>query len=160
MKLGFNVNRLIENWLSEAHRKPMRLAWLQSALKPLSNLWSAFLAFRLEILYEATITGETNRLEKALQDKFQDPNIYIIQPTDYIDDAWIYQQNEPHFQEWDFLVSESHEPVEFDYLSSEYDSDYDFVIRIPSALVLSVAKIKEFLKKYVMAGKRYNIELY
>lgn len=160
MKLSFNVNRLIEMWLSELDRKPKRLAWLQSGLKPLTSLWTAFLTYRTEILYEATITGETNRLERALQDKYGSPGIYIIQPTDYLDDAWIWKADEPHFQEWDYLESENHEPAEYDYLETEFDPNYDFVIRVPSALALQVNKMREFLKKYVMAGKRYNIELY
>lgn len=160
MKLSFNVNRLIEMWLSELDRKPKRLAWLQSGLKPLTSLWGLFLAFRTEMLYEATITGETNRLEKALQDKYGNPGIYIIQPTDYLDDAWIWKETEPHFAEYDHLESENHEPAEYDYLESEFDPDYDFVIRVPSALAMQVQVMREFLKKYVMAGKRYNIELY
>lgn len=160
MKLSFNVNRLIEMWLSELHRKPKRLAWLQSIAKPLATLWAALLAYRLEKLYEATITGETNRLQKALQDKFGSPGVYIIQPTDYLDNAWIWQENEEHFPEWDFLESENHLPAEYDFLESEYDPDYDFTIRIPAAVAASVPDIRIFMKKYVMAGKRYNIEVY
>lgn len=160
MKLSFNVNRLIEMWLSELHRKPKRLSWLQSIGKPLATLWVMVLAYRSEKMYEATITGETNRLQKALQDKFGSPGIYIIQPTDYLDNAWIYQENEEHFTEWDFLEGENHLPAEFDFLELEYDPDYDFTVRVPTGMSDKIFEMKNFLKKYVMAGKRYNMEVY
>lgn len=146
--------------MPELLRKPKHLAWLQSLFKPVITLWNAVLEYRIAKLYEATITGETNRLEKALQDRYDNDGIYIIHPTDYLDTAWIFLKDEPHFQEWDFLKSENHEPVEYDFLKREYDPDYDFIIRIPASLAAIVNDLKNWVKKYVMAGKRYKIELY
>lgn len=160
MKVSFNVNRLIEMWQPELLRKPKHLAWLQTVLKPVTTLWNAVLEYRNAKLYEATITGETNRLEKALQDKYENPGIYFTQPTDYLDTAWIFLKIEPKFQEYDFLKSEEHEPPVYDFLKSEYDPDFDFVVRVPNSLSIYVNEIKAFLKKYILAGKRYKIELY
>lgn len=160
MKLSFNISRIIYSWLPELLRKPRLFAYLYVASKPLETLYSLMLEFRSQILYEATITGETNRLEKALQDKYDNPGIYFIQPTDYLDTAYIYQEFEPHFEEFDYLESEDHEPYEYDFLESEYDPDYDFILRVPTALALQTEAIKLFLKKYILAGKRYKIELY
>ena len=160
MKLSFDVNKLIKIWMPELLRQPRHLAWLGTILKPVATLWSYVLSYRTLKLYEATITGETNRLTKALQDRYTDNGIYIIQPTDYLDTAWIYTENEPHFQEYDFLEEENHIPVEFDFLEEEYDPEFDFVVRVPNVLANMIPDMKVWLKKYVMAGKRYKIELY
>lgn len=146
--------------IPEELRKIKLLSYLKFQFKPVATLWSAVLLYRTDKLREATITGETNRLETALQEKYGNAGIYIIQPTDYLDAAWIYKETEPHFEEWDYLESEAHEPTEYDYLETEYDPDYDFIVRVPEILVTMQADMRIFLKKYIMAGKRYKIETY
>lgn len=160
MKTAFNIDRLIQLYKPELLRKPRHLAWLQVCARPLKTAYLKFLSFRTSKLYEATITGEKNRLERALQDKYNSQGIYIIQQSDYLDTAWIWLKTEPVFQEYDFLSSENHEPKEWDYLKTEYDPDVDFSIRVPIALYSKVEELKAWVLKYVLVGKKYKIEIY
>ena len=159
MKLSFNISRMIQIWMPEILCRPRHLAWLQVVLCPMSSLWAAVLIFYRLKLYQATITGETNRLTKALQDSY-DPGIYIIQPSDYLDTAWIFLKNEPQLKTHDFVKAERKTPPEYDYRKSEYNPDFDFIIRLPRAAADKSAEIKRFLKNYILAGKKYLIELY
>jgi len=160
MRTGFDIGRLIEMYSPELLRKPKHLAWLQTCAKPLKTAWAGFLLFRKEKLYEAAITGETNRLERALRDRYGDNGIYILHPTDYLDTAWIWTKTEPVFPEHDFLMDETPPEWEHDFLADEYDPEHDFVVRVPAALAGKTEEMRAWLKRYVMAGKRYKIELY
>ncbi|MGJ1198826.1 hypothetical protein ACR777_05320 [Sphingobacterium spiritivorum] len=160
MKISFNINRLIEQYKTELLRKPRHLAWLQSVAKPLQTLYGYFLSFRIDKLYEATITGEKNRLEKALQDRYVNPDIYIIHQLDYLDTAWIWLKDEPVNHAWDFLKDEANPNQEYDYLRDEYDPEFDFIVRVPVVLGDKVPDLRAWIKRYVMAGKKYKIELY
>lgn len=135
-------------------------AWLSLLAKPVVEIHSQFLAFRQEQLREITITSSVNRLTRALQDKFNNPGIYLVHPLDYVNSAYVYQTIEPRLPEFDFLLEEDHEPVEYDFLLNELDRDYDFIVRVPSVLALSVQNITSYVAKYVMAGRRFKIELY
>lgn len=159
MRTSLNINKLIDAWLPELLRKPKLVAFLQSGLKPMQTLHTTFLTYRDAKLYEATITGETNRLEKALQDKFG-AGIYIIHPVDYLDTAYIYLETEPRQLEHDYLESENYQPKEYDFLESEYTSDFDFIVQVPDALESLTNEIKTQLVKYALYSKRYTIILY
>lgn len=160
MRISFDIDKLITFYFPELLRKVKHLAWLQVCAKPLKTAYAAFLAFRSEKLYEASITGETNRLEKALQDRYVAPGIYIIHQLDYLDTAWIWTKSEPVIQEWDYLKDEADPTPEWDYLRDEYDPEFDFIVRVPLALSGIVEEMKVWLRRYIMAGKKYKVELY
>ena len=136
------------------------IAWLMSLLKPVQDLHAAFVLFRQQMLRDITITSAVNRLTKALQDTFNNPGIYLIHPSDYLDFAFVHLSTEERVVEYDYLLDENHNPKEYDYLLDELNRDYDFIVRVPIALALSVDNITAFVNKYVMAGRRFKIELY
>lgn len=160
MRISFNIDKLITIYFPELLRKVKHLAWLQSCSRPLKTAYQSFLIWRNEKLYEASITGETNRLERALQDRYNDVGIYIIHQLDYLDTAWIWTKHEPVFHEWDYLKTESDPTPEADYLRDEYDPEFDFIVRVPTAQLQNVEEMKVWLRRYVMAGKKYKVELY
>lgn len=159
MNYSFDLAVLIKQTLNNVVRKPKMFAWLHSLMKPINTMHLAFLAFRQQTLKDITITSEVNRLTQALQDKFNNPGIYLVHPFDYIDSAYFYLFNEEHLPEFDYLFSEGVDP-DYDFLFNEYDPDYDFFVMIPAALALSAENINAFTAKYVMAGRRFKVQTY
>jgi len=160
MRYSFNINKLIDLLLANMFHKPAHVAWLRSGLKPLKTTYAELMTLRGSKLAEATITSSVNRITKALNDKFNATGIYLVHELDYVDSAFEFLAIDPHYDEFDYLGEENHTPPAFDFLSSEYDPDNDFIVRVPNALALRVNEIKAFIFKHTMAGRRFNIELY
>jgi len=141
--------------------KPIHYAWLQTLLAPLNNLYAGFLTFRSQQLADATINSSVNRLTQALWDKY-DPtkSIYLVQTDAYISESFIYLESEGATPSYDYLESEDHEPFEFDYLDNEFSTNYNFIVRIPIAMVASSAAIYAFVKPYVFSGISFTIETF
>jgi hypothetical protein len=160
MRYSFNINKLIDLILANMFHKPVHLAWLRAALKPLRTTYAILMAYRTAKLSEATITSSVNRFTKALNDRFDTTDIYLIHQLDYIDNAFEFLETDYHFNDYDYLGEENHVPQDFDYTSNEYDPDNDFLVRIPHALFPKINEIKAFVLRYTMAGRRFTIELY
>lgn len=160
MIFDINVNKLIKWLVPHFLNKVKHLAWLQVLLFPVAWLYSEFLIYRDDKLNEATINSQVNRLTEALRHKFLDNTIYIIHITDYINQAFIYLELEGAFLEYDYLASENHVPVDYDFTQAEYDSQYDFIVRIPVALVGQTDVITAFVNKYKFSSKRFIVETF
>lgn len=160
MSYSFNIGVIIKKLVPNVVRLPKMLAWLMTYTKPSQGLHTAFTGFRLQTLKDITITSQVNRLTQALQDKFNNPGIYLVHPYDYLDAAYFYLFNEQHLPEFDYLFAENHAPVDYDYLFNEYDPDVDFIVMVPIALALSADAIYAFTAKYVMAGRRFKVQTY
>lgn len=160
MRYSFNINKLIELILAKMFHRPKHLAWLKAALKPLDTTYGQLMIFRTNKLSEATINSSVNRFTKALNDKFNSTGIYLVHQLDYVDNAFEFLEDEPHFSEYDFVSEETADPQDYDYLDDEYDPDFDFIVRVPAALILRKNEISAFVARYTMAGRRFTIELY
>lgn len=155
-----NFNTLIK-WLVPHYLfKPKQMAWLNALLSPLVWLFDAFTKYREQKLYDATINSQVIRLTKALRDKFNDQSIYIIHLTDYLDQAFIYLEIEGATVEYDYTDAEAHTPLDYDFIQAEYDAEFDFVVRIPVALVSATPEVKAFVNKYRFSSKRFIIETF
>ncbi|WEK18166.1 MAG: hypothetical protein P0Y49_15350 [Candidatus Pedobacter colombiensis] len=160
MRYSFNINRLTDLLLAKMFHKPLHLIWLKTALSPLSTTYAAFMSYRSNKLAVATINSSVNRLTKALNDRFEVTDIYLVHQLDYVDGAYEYLSTDTHYEEFDYLSGEFNNQQDYDFFSNEYVPDVDFVVRVPVALSLKVNEIKAFILKYTMAGRRFTIELY
>lgn len=156
----YDVKKMIR-WLMPFFLiKPKHLAWLETLLLPVETMYVDFLVYREQQLKEATITSETNRLTRALRDKFLNETIYILHPDDYLDQAFIYLESEGASPEFDYLDEENHAPLTFDFLDEEYNSQFDFIVRIPDILAGNTDAIRAFVKKYIFSGITFTIETF
>jgi hypothetical protein len=159
--------------------------WLNALLKPLSELYQTFIAFKNETLYELSITGQVISLEQLLNDKFNGglnawnwnstdgtyvpntPNaIYIIDFPNALPVTYVWNNAEARPPLYLYNASEAHTPPLYLYNMGEFDDEADFLINVPTALadvttdLLFVAKMKAWVNKYRQAGTRYSIVNY
>ena len=160
---SFDINKMIR-WLMPAFLiRPNHLAWLESLLAPINNDYADFLTYKDQQLANATINSCVNRLTQALWDNYDSTNsIYLLQTTNYLDEPFIYLQSDGSTPEYDFLESDNFEPFDFDFLNQEYDSNVNFIVRIPQSLNNSytIAAITAFVKRYVFSGISYSVEVF
>lgn len=160
MRYDIDFNKLIKWLVPHFLAKPKHLAWLTTLLFPLVWLYEQFLGYRSDKLYDATINSQVNRLTHALRREFSDNTIYIIHYADYLDQAFIFLELEGATPEYDYLDIEAHTPVDYDFTSSEYDNEQDFIVRIPVALTSQSAAVAQFVNKYKFSSKRFKVETF
>jgi hypothetical protein len=156
-----NIAKMIRRLMPGFLFQPIHYAWLQTILAGISNIYTEFLAFKQQMLYDATIDSTVIRLTRALNDKFDPTNsIYILQNSDYLEEAFIYLESDGASPEYDYLDSEDHEPFDFDYLDSEYNNDYNFIVRIPVAIAAQSSAVYAFVARYAFSGLTFTVETF
>lgn len=156
----FDVFKTIRQLMPYFLIKPVHYAWLKTLLVSVKNRHAEFLIYKQLQLANATVNSSVNRLTQALWDNFDDTHtIYILQNTNFQDEPFIYLESDGVTPAYDYLESESHTPDEFDYLDGELTSNYNFIVRIPSALTGQQELIYAFVKKYVFSGITFTIEI-
>jgi len=157
----FDIDKMIR-WLMPFFLfQPVHYAFLQCLLVTIKSSYTDFMAFRAQMLAEATIDCSVIRLTKAMWDKFDTTNsIYLTQTTDFFEETYIYLDSEGATIQYDYLESEDHEPFEFDYLDSEYVANVNFIVWIPVALAGSTAEIYAFVKRYVFSSITFSIKTF
>lgn len=157
----FDIDKMIR-WLMPFFLfQPVHYAWLQTLLVTVKTTYTEFMAFRALMLANATINSQVNRLTQALWDNFDSTHaIYLQQNADAFQQSFIYLATEGATPEYDYLISENHTPVEYDYLDSEYSADVNFIVWIPVAIAASEAQIYAFVKRYVFSGITFSIQTF
>lgn len=159
MKYTINFDKLIDQWLRPLYiGKPKVRALIAALVYPARAQHAAFLAFKAKTDQEITITIQVNRMRQALRDKFGDSTIDIVHPGDYLAEAYIYLLSEPHPDEWDYQLSEDHQPIEYDYLAGEYSSQLDYIVTIPASLAAQALQIYAFVNTYNFSSRRFAVQ--
>ena len=158
MTYSFNITKLIKSYLYPLFYQAKINGLLLAYLYPIVQKQSDFIAFKAQMDAQATINIQYNRMVQALRDKFGDNTIDIIHPGDYLLSAFIYLSYEAHSPEFDYLASESHTPVEYDYLGGEYGSTYHYIVQIPTSLATQSAQIYAFVNKYNLTSRRFAVQ--
>lgn len=152
--------RKLAKWLTPYFLwRPKQIAWLNVLLSPLTWLYDQFLDYRQIKLREATTNSQVIRLTRALRDEFNSEDIVLIHFSDYLNQAFEYLDIEGSFNEFDYLDSDGHSPDDYDFFEEEYNAQTDFVVRIPAVIADKKDQITAFVNKYVLAGKRFKIEI-
>jgi hypothetical protein len=158
---SFDINKMIVRLMPEFLIKPIHLAWLKVLNAPLKQRYADFLIYRQQHLADATINSSVNRLTQALWDKFDSTqSIYLLQSTDYLDEAFIYLESDGATPAYDYLISDNVEPYDYDFLNTEYNSNYNFIVRIPVALVAQTNAIYNFVATYVFSGITFTVQTF
>lgn len=154
-----DIDLLTKRTLPTRKREPIHIDWLSSILKGLKSVYGLFISFKAETLSDLSYNAQRLIFEKALNDKC-DPSLRRI----FIDNSF---DNTP--QEHSFLRSEGFPlytytraeslPV-YSFSKPEYESDFDFIIFVPTALSSETDKITGLGNFYKLASTRFKIELY
>lgn len=151
----FNINKLIQLLLPTFLRKNKLIAILESVATPIDILYA-------DTLYKMQHDCRVIYLEKVLNQQFSisgyNPMFHSTTRKIYIEDGpvilrdYIFQkdENKP-------LWLKDGEPV---YLNKTTEAFYHFIINVPDTLVFDMAKFKQTVDYYRLAGKKYKIQTY
>ena len=158
MNYNLNITQLIADYLPPVLRLPVRKAWLETLLKPLYSLQTAFLAFITQMRYESSLTGQTTILEMYLNNLFDNTNRRIfIEETAITGDFWYFEAEN---QADDFLYFEAENQADT-YLQFENEdlpaSFARFTVNVPAVLGIPEAQIRANVDKYKIAGVSYLV---
>lgn len=166
----FNVdfNNIITLLLPPFLRKSKNIAWLKSLVKPLIDLYTLFMAYRVTTVYSLSFTGQVIYLEKLLNDSYNAglTGIYIADGSG-IARIYFSHKSEGFPKQYLYHKSENQTPL-YLYHKSEYNSQNDFIIMVPLSLYTQLQlnndqglnNMKSLVNLYKLAGKRYTINSY
>ena len=77
-----NWNRIVKENLPVFFHTVFRLSWIYALIKPFKQIYDEFTALRAEYILKVAYNGQTNYLEKLLNDTF-DATLRRIYITDY-----------------------------------------------------------------------------
>jgi len=153
----YNVNwfRLVNMLVLPAVKKPLVLAFINSAIAPIRSNYDSFLGFKADAEYRLKHNGQVCYLQKVLNDKFDHAlrrivvqNILPKQPL------WVYypEDNKPVF-----VYNEVNRPL-FVYNPEDYYNEFDFEVLIPTALNPLVNQISIQVNYYKIYSKNFQIK--
>ena len=159
----FNIDfgRLVQWNVATFLRTTVRMKWLRVLIKPVEQLYDAFLDFRKEQLYIMSHNSQVVYLRKVLNDKF-DPsdrriqivNVEVYEPVWYYDTA----DNKPVYH----YDTADNKPV-YHYDQADYNqNNTDFIVKLPIAIKPgtpeAVAELERKVMYYVDYYKLYSKE--
>lgn len=153
----YNVNwfRLVNMLVLPAVKKPLVLAFINSAIAPIRSNYDSFLGFKNDAEYRLKHNGQVCYLQKVLNDKFDNALRRIvvrnIQPKQPL---WVYypEDNKPVF-----VYNEVNRPL-FVYNPEDYYNEFDFEVLIPTALNPLVNQISIQVNYYKIYSKNFQIK--
>lgn len=149
----FNINKLIQLLLPTFLRKTKLIAILESIASPIDTLYQ-------DTLYKMQHDCRVIYLEKVLNEKFTmgySPMFHlstrkiIIEDGEAIPRDYIFQNNESETMWLDF-------EDEQEYIDEPSEAYHDFIIKVPEDLIIDMAKFKQTVDYYKLAGKKYIIQ--
>lgn len=160
----YNIDfiRLITDLLPSFMKKTVIVAWLKSLLKPVQILYSEFITFETEKMYEATYSGQVAELEFILNDYYYNDGTLR---TIYIDDSieneeiYIYQQSELQNETYIYNTAEN-EVDSIIYNSDEAGVSFNFIVYVPIGLIFDRDYLRSLVTKYKIAGPTFTIKTY
>jgi len=148
------------------------VAWLWVLHYPLHVLnvdWIGFAATRKRL---ARTNGQVMVLERALNLKYMledkwataadtdaSGGIWIENTASLIPTTFIYTAGEAQPPLYIYGDAEGEPPL-YIYSAAEYESQYDFIVKIPAAFAYDEDEVKAFVTRFRVAGKRFAIETY
>ena len=176
----------------------IRMAWLNVIIKPVKDLYDAFILYRATALYKLNFNGQIIYLEHILNDVFDNANrgiyidntadlnrVYLFNSSELVTPVYVYNNYDAaipyvvgEFSVYDNKVwvcsnnttgntpgvSSSYWNFDSDVLflenESEYQSNYDFIVMVPAAVVFDINAMKSLVNYYRCAGKRFTIQTF
>jgi len=159
----FNIDfgRLVQWNVATFLRTTVRMKWLRVLIKPVEQIYDAFLDFRNEQLYIMSHNSQIVYLRKVLNDKFDNTDRRIvIENVEVYEPIWYYDtaENKPvyHYDTADGA------PV-YHYDQADYNqNNTDFVVKLPNAIKPgtpeAVTELERQVRYYVDYYKLYSKE--
>lgn len=160
---GINFTHLIKNQLPYGKRTPFNVAlheWWLHFVKSLHEYARA----EGDRHYEyATTTTQIGSLVQILNAHFDstDNSIYITD-VDWIDDIWVFLEQEPYEDVTIYLDSETIDPSAEVYLYLDAEMNpYQFIVWIPASLntPAMLEQITALVNQHCLAGKSFIIQI-
>ncbi len=156
MRIEFSFSEFIRRMLPVHKRQSNRIALHTWTMTELSNLWTSFVTFRENAVFESNSTGQTISLEALLNRNVTGSNnsIYIKQGND--GGLFLSTDTENSDFVWLSLEIEATDSV-FIPLDGEVSTALavNFEVYIPNTA--NKAQVTEIVNRYVVAGYTYNI---
>lgn len=152
-----NFKKLVVWLLPKPIRKPVHVAWLMALLSPVVGLYNVLLAFRTSVLYFLSITPQVCRLQKLLNDRYDNDlrRIVIVDGKEY-DPVFIYRkaENKPV---WLFRKSEG-KPLWLYTKAETGATAVDFIVLLPVFVVADLNEMRGLIKRFKLASKTFKIQ--
>jgi len=160
----FNItyNDIVDKIVPARLQKESIKSLLYVMVKPIQTLHSSFISFRDGTNYKLLFNGQVIYLEHYLNDVYDPVNREIyIEDTANLD--YDYTGNKIENRPDLYLVNKTEIPPESAWIITnqvEYNSQVEFIVKIPVAVSYNEIIMRDQIKKYTIAGKRFNINTY
>jgi hypothetical protein len=163
-----NVKRYIVNFAKfVTERIPLEfrfddvIAFVNVIVSPIVAIYNKLLSFRDSILYKLTITPQVCKLEKMLNDRYDngDRRIYIVDGSEYLP---LFLFTKPELQPvFIYRKSETSKPKTFLNLKGEVSQfTFDFVVFVPVDVSFDENEMSALLNYYKLATKFFKIQTF
>lgn len=156
---NINWNKLVSWLIPNELFFPKVLAWCKSIVSPVSTLHGNFLAFRKQKNYELNINSQVCKLEKLLNDKFDNTfrRIYITD-GELSKKKYVFTTNE--FVPLPIYTLAENNPL-FIYKEGEITTNtYHFIVNVPSGIRYSNNVMISVLNTFKLPSKKYDIVIF
>lgn len=151
----YNIQNLIWTMLPPFLRKPLRVYWLMSLLKPIDDLMQGYLQFKQGISYKISINAQVIVFENYIN-KILDPEAKRIKIIHAVDGAIPIglEIERSYFMSLSTSSEGKFKPIP---LFGENDNALDVSFNVIVPLGVNIAKLKSEINIYKPAGKTYKI---
>lgn len=140
-------------------QEPEHNAWVVRLISPFVSIYTWLLSLRQTTLYRLAITPQVCYLEKLLNDRYDNTlrRITIIDGNQY-DALPVYTKPESK-PVYFYLKSETLKPKVYLFTKGEVSPfTFDFVVRVPAAVVFNLNEMSALVQQYKLAGKIFSIQ--
>lgn len=153
---------LIWDILPSFFRIDFWVAYFEAHIAPVSTLSTSVYDYYTEAKVELRVNSQTIVLERALNRIFPNPGgdpIYIDNINSFLPIIYIFGISEGQPPLYVYSEDEGEPPL-YTYSAAEYESDVDFNVYVSSSLVFDEDKMRTYINKVILAGKKYSILTY
>lgn len=160
----FNIvwNKLIQLLLPIPLRRIKIIDFIRSTYAGIIQIYNDFLSYRDYANYLLYFNGQTIYLEHLLNDQFDSilRRIYIYNiPPAIIIYIYLKLETKPKYI-YQKIESIPISKQIFLKNNSEYTSNLDFIVKVPTGLSFNINLMKSWIERYKIAGKNYDIQYY
>ena len=159
-----DFNELVKQLVPVRLRLPKTMRWLRCLVVPIAELHNTFSGNRRDNLYWVGHNSQVVYLQAVLNDTF-DSALRRIQITDgnVTDPVYIFLKPEEHPRRLPLLAEAAvyGNPLWL-YTGAECaGSEFCFVVKVPTALVFDLVRLRALTDKYRLPGKgNYSVQVY
>lgn len=157
MIFNFDIKKFLYSLLPTFIRKQNLTDFLECLTSPLKRLYNLFLINRDSNLYRLDITSQVCKLEKMLNDRYDNIQRRIrITDGEFKDSKFLYMRAEAK----PVYVHNASVRTMYLYQYDEYGFvDCDFIVSIPAGIVFNTTEVKSLLDSYKLVSITFTIQI-